>query len=421
MRRAMFLSQDSVVLCMTLRALDEVGVLGPALERERPLSELYPGMTEAGFGALRVAMHSLSGAGWLTGSPSLDPDIASFDWTEAGRRAMAERGSFTAIGDLLASFVDDGERTWREPWSEPQIGAFRELVAATTARSQAADEDDGQDDLVRELLDLGLAVPLMLWLHETSRLGERSPDLPADPFGEGAAELLSTLGWLDGGGWTPSGEHARAFALNFGGVITYLPLFARLPEIYRGELNVSHEPGEPEWHVLRDLNLRISGAAHRRYFSESEPIFIELFDREPIERQPTFIADMGCGDGSWLVHLYEAIRDRTMRGQHLDEHPLTMVGVDPDPGARDATERKLADIGAPSLVLSGDVTDPERLSEDLAAHGLRIEDGLHIRAFIDHERTYRGDAEEPWAPGWASSVYMDSAGRPVAERTSSET
>lgn len=415
LRRAMFLSQDSVVLCMTLRALNEVGVLEPSLEGERPLAELYPEMTAAGFGAIRVAMHSLGGAGWLDGAPSLDPGAATFEWTDSGRRAMELRERFVAIGDLLAGFAEDRERAWRESWRESQVRAFGELATAAANRwSLPAEWPESQAGLVRELLDLALVVPAMLWLHESARLGQRAPELPADRFGESVEGLLSTLGWLDDGGWTPSGEQARTFALNFGGVITYLPLFARLPEIYRGELNVSHDPGEPEWHVLRDLNLRISGAAHKRYFSESERIFLELFDREPIERQPAFVADMGCGDGSWLVHLFETIRDKTARGRHLNEHPLTMVGIDPDPGARATTERKLAGAGASALVIPGDVTDPDRLAQDLAAHGLRSDDGLHIRAFIDHERTYRGDAEEPWAPGWASSVYMDAAGRPIS-------
>lgn len=415
LRRAMFLSQDSVVLCMTLRALNEIGVLEGSLEGGRPLSELYPEMTAAGFGAVRVGMHSLRGAGWLDGAPSLDPDAATFEWTGFGRRAMELRQRFIAIGDLLAGFAGDRERAWREPWRESQVSAFGKLVAATCDRwSLPAEWPTEQADLLRELLDLALVVSPMLWLHESSRLGERAPALPEDELGTHVEELLSTLGWLTEGTWTTSGERARAYALNFGGVITYLPLFARLPEVYRGELNVSHDPGQPEWHVLRDLNLRISGAAHKRYFAESEPIFLELFDREPIERQPTFIADMGCGDGSWLVRLFEAIREKTERGRHLDTHPLTMVGVDPDPGARATTERKLAEAGASFLVIPGDVTDPERLAADLAVHDLRIEDGLHIRAFIDHERTYRGEANESWAPGWASSVYMDAAGRPVS-------
>ena len=40
MRRTMFLCQDGVVLCTTLRALDEIGVLEPALDRDASVAEL---------------------------------------------------------------------------------------------------------------------------------------------------------------------------------------------------------------------------------------------------------------------------------------------------------------------------------------------------------------------------------------------
>ena len=126
----------------------------------------------------------------------------------------------------------------------------------------------------------------MLWLHETGRLGEDGPLLPSGRLGEAVAILLSELGWIDAReAWTPTGLKARRFALNFGGVATYLPLLARLPELYRGELTVGPEPGaEREWHVHRELNLRISSRAHSRYFSDTDPIFLEIFDREPETR-----------------------------------------------------------------------------------------------------------------------------------------
>jgi SAM-dependent methyltransferase len=230
------------------------------------------------------------------------------------------------------------------------------------------------------------------------------------------ARLLAALGWTGGPGWTEAGRQARAFALNFGGVATYLPLLARLPELYRGELTAGPpaQGGSSEWHVHRALNLRISALAHRRYFVDADAIFLELFDREPVTAQPRFIADMGCGEGSWLVHLHELIREHTRRGRRPEGDHLLMVGIDPDAGAREAARRNLEAAGAEALLLPGDVTDPEGLRNALAEHGLAIEDGLHIRAFIDHERTYRGgDAGIP-AQGWASGAYLGSRGAPLA-------
>ena len=92
MRRAMFLSQDGVVLSTTLRALDELGILEPSLQADRSLSELSPEMTEPGYGALRVAIRTLASTGFLDGPPALDPDRTVVAWTDAGRRAMRSRG-----------------------------------------------------------------------------------------------------------------------------------------------------------------------------------------------------------------------------------------------------------------------------------------------------------------------------------------
>ena len=123
----------------------------------------------------------------------------------------------------------------------------------------------------------------MLWLHQTDRLAEEGPDLPEGEIGEGMARLLATAGWVegDGGAWTAAGRQAGAFALNFGGVATYLPLLGRLPELFRGELNVAPAAsGETsEWHVHRGLNVAISANAHRRYFADTDALFVELFDR----------------------------------------------------------------------------------------------------------------------------------------------
>ena len=55
-----------------------------------------------------------------------------------------------------------------------------------------------------------------------------------------------------------------------------------------------------------------------------------------------------------------------------------------------------------------------RLRADLSAHGLEIEDGLHIRAFIDHERGYRGDGDDGPVPGWSHGVYLAADGGPLS-------
>jgi SAM-dependent methyltransferase len=412
MRRQMFLAQDGVTLCMTLRALNEVGVLEPSLEGERSLAELMPGLTEAGFGALRVAVHGLVATGWATELPTPDPATTYLRWSEAGREAMATKRRYVEIGDFLAGFERGGREDWTAAWEPKAVERFAALVAEAEKERGRRPEDS---DLIEAHLDGALIVPAMLWLHESGLLGEGAPELPQDALGSALRELLSGLGWLDeSGAWTETGVQARAFALHFGGVATYLPLLAAIPRLYRGEATVVPDPtsGKPEWHVNRALNVRISAAAHRRYFADSEPLFLEIFNREPVAEQPRFIADMGCGQGSWLVHLHRLVAEKTIRGKHLDEQPLTMIGVDPDPTALAEAEANLARHGVPALLLRGDVTDPDGLAAALAEQGVAIEDGLHIRSFIDHERSYIGDGETG-VPGWSTGIYLDAAGAPI--------
>jgi SAM-dependent methyltransferase len=143
-----------------------------------------------------------------------------------------------------------------------------------------------------------------------------------------------------------------------------------------------------------------------------------VFNREPIEAQPQFVADMGCGDGSWLTHIYQAIVRHTSRGRVLSRFPLLMVGVDYNTASLDVARKTLAEASVPSLVLFGDVTDPDRFAEDLRAHGLDITRGLHIRSFIDHNRQYRPPAEA--SPGGrrslATGAYVDDAGEAIPSR-----
>jgi SAM-dependent methyltransferase len=418
MRRTMFLSQDGVVLCTTMKALDELGILEPSLQGKPSLAELYPEVTETGFGALRIALHCFASTGWLAEGATLDPNTTVLRWTEDGRDAAASREHFVALGELLTGFASAADDAWTKPWSAEQSERFADLVEPARDRWRL-DPGVGEDfaAVVRAQLDGGLTVPAMLWLHETDRLGRRAPDLPDDRAGEALGRLFAALGWLDSpaGEWTPNGEQARAFALNFGGVATYLPMLARLPELYRGELSVDPpQDGGSEWHVHRELNLRISASAHRRYFVDSDEVVVELFDREPPDSQPRFVAEMGCGNGSWLVHLHELIAARTRRGADPEADPLLMVGIDIDATALEQAWRNLEAASVPALLLQGDVTDPDGLRDALAAHDLAIEDGLHIRSFIDHERSYLGgDASAP-VPGWASGVYIDGEGHPLA-------
>ncbi len=410
MRRTMFLCQDGVVLCTTLRALEELGVLEPSLEGDGSLADLIPGIAPEGFGALRVAVRTLAGVGWVAEDGlTLDPATTRLGWNERGTEAMRHRGHYVFLGRFLSGFPGAADDAWSRPWDQAQVEAFAALAGEARDRWSVEELPDELGSVVRAHLDAGLIVPTMLSLNEQGRLGEQRPHLPPGPLEEAIGELLRSLGWIDPerGEWTEGGGHARDFALSFGGVATYLPLLSRLPELYRGELTAAPDPdgGGSEWHVHRRLNLTISTKAHGRYFADADPIFVDVFDR-PAQDRPEFIADMGCGDGAWLIHLHELLIGRLGGAPRL-------VGIDASPTALERARTRLDAAGIDALLLQGDVSDPGRLAADLERNDLAMRDGLHIRAFLDHEREYRAESSAAEPPGWTTGAYIDRGGRAI--------
>ena len=158
-------------------------------------------------------------------------------------------------------------------------------------------------------------------------------------------------------------------------------------------------------HPGRDEPARGS-IAHGRYFADADPIITSIFDREPLADQPRFVVLTGCDDGRWLVHIDELVRDRTLRGRHRDARPLRMVGIDRSEAAVARAREALAAAGIDGLVLRCDTGDPTAVRDALHAHGLPIEDGLHVHAFVDHERRYSGGHAPDGGAGMSSGAYI---------------
>ena len=421
LRRLSFLFQDGMVLSSTLRGLDAIGLLEASLNRETTVAQLRPSLTKIAFGQLRVGLRTLTQAGWLQDGPALSAEHTTIRWTDAGRAVARHHAHFIALGDYLATFTDNDPGAWTQPWEGERADRFAELVDAAAARWELDGLDPEQRDQVSAQLDGALASPVLLWLDADGGLtGDApGPDLPPGDSGEHAGRLLAALGWTDGAGaWTAAGRHGVDFVAHLGLVGSYLPLFSRLPDLYRGELTATYSgdgADADEWHVQQAMNLRASSVAHGRYFADADPIVTSIFDREPIVDQPRFVVLTGCDDGRWLVHIDELVRSRTLRGRHLDQHPLRMVGIDRGELAVTRASEALAAGGVEDrLVLRGHTGDPTAVRDALHAHGLPIEDALHVHAFVDHERRWGGGHAPDGGAGMASGAYIDDDGRALA-------
>ena len=177
----------------------------------------------------------------------------------------------------------------------------------------------------------------------------------------------------------------------YGVTVSYLPTFAQLETLLLGDPNKLWEktPNGDESHVYRYMNVWGSGGAHSTYFKKIDEIIIEIFNR-PINEQPKGIIDVGCGDGTFIHHVYSVICEKTARGKILSKHPLLLIGADYNKKARVATRKKLNSENITAEIVFGDISDPENLNKMLfEKHGIRLGDLLNTRTFLDHNRIYQ--------------------------------
>jgi SAM-dependent methyltransferase len=223
----------------------------------------------------------------------------------------------------------------------------------------------------------------------------------ADEFHEDPVNFSKILDFFCFLGWfSKKNEHYRFtdkglfFARRssaYGVTVSYIPTFRRVDELMFGNALIfkSSIPTAHEIHVDREMNVWGSGGAHSAYFKKIDEIIISLFNK-PIEEQPKGILDMGCGNGAFLIHLFEVIEQRTKRGAILDEYPLFLVGVDYNRAALKVTRANLVKADIWAKVIWGDIGNPQQLEQDIqASYDIDLCDLLNVRTFLDHNQIGR--------------------------------
>lgn len=234
------------------------------------------------------------------------------------------------------------------------------------------------------LVTLGLiqgTTPFKSWGDVRLALEAMHPDRA-----EACLFLLDALGCLD----PEEGGFFLSRAAAYGVTTSYTKTFLWAEELMFGDGGHLWRvaPGEGEVHVDRNLNVWGSGGAHGAYFRHLDEVVREVFN-QPLVNQPKGLCDMGCGNGALLLHLNEFIGRETLRGQHLDSHPLLLVGADFNQAALDATADHFRQEGVEGVFLWGDIGDPDQLDQDLMGReGLRLGDLLNVRSFLDHNRVF---------------------------------
>ena len=352
-------------------------------------------------GYLHVALRLLACFNWIREGTS---DQRSYELTPEGRLAVSvapplydEVVSFAPKAIFLEDFLFGSS-------DEPVLPSLRALVFRARSRWGLGGHVDPVTarvhDQIRNHLDGMLVGPAMVALARGGVLSqlELGPvSIPSIAANRGSLtcifDLLAMQGWIareqDHVQLTTCGHYAAQIATSYGVTVSYLPMFNVLHTLMFGNPRTPRlDDSGVELMVNRGMNVWGSGGAHKTYFKKVDEIVVEIFNR-PLSQQPQGICDMGCGDGSFLEHLYSTVRDHTARGAVLDKHPLMLVGADFNKVARRVAKQMLKKAGIPTFhVISGDINRPAQLAGDLEELGLDIHDLLHVRSFLDHNRPY---------------------------------
>jgi hypothetical protein len=404
-RAAVFNHLAGIVLAPTVKALWERGVFevfegfSTWIDLDRVLAR-----TSANRGYLRVALRLLAACGWLEQRVEQNGKYPRYRLTTAGRIALEVAPSlYSEVVSFLpkALFLDDflfGDS------DEPIVPSLRALAVKARNRWGIIPKGDpiaaAVCEQVRGHLDGIVIAPAMVALARGgvfAKLEHGPADSRALPGNHDSLmcllEFLATQGWVthenNQVALTPGGRYAAQIASSYGVTVSYLATFEVVSTLLFGDARIPRlDESGVELLVDRSMNVWGSGGAHRTYFKKVDEIIIEIFNR-PLDRQPQGICDMGCGDGSFLEHLYSVVKSRTARGQALDKHPLVLVGVDFNKVARRVAKQTLRRAGIPARhVIAGDINRPAQLAGDLEGLGLDIHDLLHVRSFLDHNRPY---------------------------------
>ncbi|HET8774116.1 MAG TPA: polyketide synthase, partial [Thermoanaerobaculia bacterium] len=334
----------------------------------------------ANAGYLTVALHALDSLGWLEKHPSDDA------WRVTAR-AHAEVFDL----DLTALYAVEPARLLRGPAHANRLANRIEKLLAR--------HDANGAPLAATLAYGAVVPPLITALQSQTDADSPKPfDVTLDSLPPRLAQAVRMLflrrDWLDAGGaLTPTGEsllRTRVFSI----AVSYRPMLHSMPELLFGahtRVYRRNRAGE-ETHVDRRLNVIGSGLQHESYFKDVRRRIVEIFDAEPLARQPHAVVDVGCGDGSLLAQIHRTICEETLRGKHLHEMPLRLVGVDYNRRALAETARTLAGIAHDTL--HGDINRPADLAAALASIGISPDQRvLHVRSFLDHN--IHVDAAQP--------------------------
>lgn len=400
LRSRIFIHLDGLVMVPICAALHRGKVFDFLLENNKTsLSDIVDAL-KCNAGYLNVALHALCSQGLLV-QTIIDDDVR-YELTARGKNYLPYVSEFESLIPLMEFAVCEKDKLFSEQHFKtliPQFDKFK--MGFNYTISDDWDSRQLAENIFTQIEGF-LVGPLVVHLgmkgmfHKYFMEKSFRPDEFHEQV-EGFTQILNFfahLNWFkeNNGNYqfTDKGLFFARRASAYGVTVSYSPTFKHLDELIFGDANYFEKirKGNQESHVDRAMNVWGSGGAHATYFKVIDEIVIEIFN-QPIESQPKGILDMGCGNGAFLIHLFEVIEQKTLRGKHLDDYPLFLVGADYNEAALKITRANLIQADIWAKVIWGDISNPSLLAQDLKEnYDINLSNLLNVRTFLDHNRVW---------------------------------
>ncbi len=400
-RADLFRHLDGIVTAPIAYALYQKGILRYLIDQKQSILQELAKHFDANEGYLNVAIHTLASQGWLSYEIH-QGNVVSISITPLSKAAFDLVPLYKDVVELLQLSGKYHSRRFEvEPFKflDQIFQKFKERYGLID--SESADIQKIQDQILKHIegiivgptiVALGMSGMFHKYFMEASFRPEEFHN-DSVSFAK-LLDIFVYLRWFTKSNGTYSFTDKGIFyarrASAYGVTVSYIPTFRMVDELLYGDPTIfwNQAPGSKEIHVDREMNVWGSGGAHSAYFKVVDDIIINLFN-QPIEQQPKGIIDIGCGNGAFLIHLYDVIEQRTLRGKLLEEHPLFLVGADYNQAALKVTRSNIIQADIWAKLIWGDISQPELIAQDLMDnYGIQLGELLNVRTFLDHNRIW---------------------------------
>ncbi|MGV6828904.1 MAG: class I SAM-dependent methyltransferase [Flavobacteriales bacterium] len=401
-REQLFRHLDGIAMAPVAYSLKEKGVLDLLIKEKSCSLKTIAHIFKANEGYLNVGLRMLASQGWLIYKINQETDEVIFSTNKNSKTAF----NFIHLYKDVVNYIKNSEEFHPR---NIEVEGFLILNRIFNKFKNKEYLQKTNNELEEQILQqitrhiegalvgpitvlLGMDGMFHKYFMEASFCAEEYHEDPKS-FSK-ILDFLTFLGWFKKNNehykFTNKGMFFARRSSAYGVTVSYLPTFRRVEELIFGNANIlrSSIPNAKEIHVDREMNVWGSGGAHTNYFKKIDEIVISIFN-QPIEEQPKGILDMGCGNGAFLIHLFEVIEQRTLRGTLLEEHPLFLVGVDYNTTALKVTRSNLIKADIWAKIIWGDIGNPQQLNDDIFNnYSIHLKDLLNVRTFLDHNRPW---------------------------------